>query len=164
MAVLSDIANSIKAAGFERLVFLNGHGGNVGLLDSSARDIHLDTGLKCFCIQPSYWLQAPFALSAQEERWGIHAGELETSLMLHLAPELVAMDKAISHFPDYPEGDVHLFGSASSAWRSDDLSPEGVFGDATAASAAKGEALLQHAALRLAKIIEVISRFEVGRG
>ncbi len=161
MSVLKDLAESVKRSGFKRLALLNGHGGNVGLLDTVARDIHQETGLICFVIQPSFWLQSPFELSALESRFGIHAGELETSLMLKLEPSLVDMAKAVKSYPDFPTDVLHLFGAASVAWLSDDWSASGVFGDATLANQEKGEQILSHAAERLAKLIKILSLFEV---
>lgn len=160
-AVVMDIAKSVRRAGFRRFALLNGHGGNVGVLDAAARDIRAETGLMSFCVGPSYWLQAPFEVSEPEARYGIHAGELETSLMLALEPSLVHMDRAVKQFPEFPEGELHLFGAAAAAWLTDDWSASGVFGDATLGTAEKGEALLEHAATRLANLITEISTFEV---
>ena len=112
-AILFDIAASVRQAGFRRLAFLNGHGGNVSVLDAAARDIRAATELTCFCVQPSFWLQPPFAVSEAEARFGVHAGELETSLMLLLEPSLVKPERAVRHFPNFPEGKLHLFGGAS---------------------------------------------------
>ena len=162
-AVLGDVAASVRRAGFKRLAFLNGHGGNAGLLEAVARDVRYDTGLACFVIQPAYWLQAPFSLSDEEQRLGVHAGELETSLMLALEPALVDPDKTVKHYPEVP-GDLHLFGSASVAWLAHDWSVSGVFGDATLATPEKGEQLLQHAAERLAHLLTRLSTFEVPGG
>jgi creatinine amidohydrolase len=119
-----------------------------------------------FCLHPGLYCDPPFAISDNERRYGIHAGEVETSLVLALAPELVAMEKAVQHFPNYPNvtAPLFLFGSASSAWLTRDWSPTGVFGDATIASAAKGEALLEVATQKLGKLIADISTFEVAHG
>ena len=161
-AILFDVAASVHQAGFERLCFLNGHGGNASVLDAAARDVHAATGLSCFCVQPSFWLQPPFAVSEDEARFGVHAGELETSLMLGLEPALVKPERAVAHFPNFPEGELHLFGAASVAWLTRDWSETGVFGDATSGTAEKGRALLDHAAERLARLITEMSTFELG--
>ena len=161
-AILFDIAASVQQAGFERLCFLNGHGGNAAVLDITARDIRAATGLTCFCVQPSFWLQPPFEISDDEARFGVHAGELETSLMLRLEPALVKRERAVSHFPDFPEGELRLFGAASVAWLTRDWSVSGVFGDATLGTAEKGRALLDHAAERLTRLITEMSTFEPG--
>lgn len=160
-SILKDLAVSVKRSGFKRLALLNGHGGNVGLLDCVARDIRYETGLMCFVIQPSYWLQAPFSVSEEEKRFGLHAGELETSLMLKLEPSFVDMSKALRAYPDFPSQDFHLFGAASVAWLTHDWSATGVFGDASLATKEKGEHILRHAAERLAHLIKVMSSFEV---
>jgi len=163
LAVLHDIADSLKAAGFRRLAFLNGHGGNMALLEVAARDIRARTNLMCFCLQPGLFVNPPFAITAEEQRFGFHAGELETSLMLAIAPELVQMDKATCHFAPFPDTGTPLFffGPASTAWLSRDWSPTGVFGDATLGTAEKGQAMLAAAAERLGALIIEISRFEL---
>ncbi len=159
-AVLKDIATSLHRAGFRRLAFVNGHGGNAALLEMVARDIRLDNGLMVFSIQPSFWLEPPFKLSEQEKRFGIHAGDLETSLVLAMQPGFVRMDKRVKH---YPEPHFNVAGS-SQAWLTSDWSESGVFGDATVATAEKGQALLEYGSERLARLIEEISSFEVKRG
>lgn len=163
LAILHDLAASVKRAGFRRLAFINGHGGNVALLEMAARDIRVATGLMCFCLQPALLVDAPFAITPEEKRFGIHAGELETSMLLEMAPELVHMDQAVRHFPNFPQSETQLFmfGAASTAWLAHDWSSTGVFGDATLGSKEKGAALIEAAVNRLAALIAEISRFEV---
>ena len=165
-AVLHEIAASVQQAGFRRLAFFNGHGGNVAVLDAAARDIRANTGLLTFCLHPSLYCEAPFPITADEQRFGVHAGEIETSLMLTLAPDLVQMTQAVRHYPDFPTdvAPLFLFGPASAAWLSRDWSPTGVFGDATVATPEKGAALLAAAITRLGRLIAAMSRFEVAHG
>jgi creatinine amidohydrolase len=158
LAVLKDIARSIARAGFRRLAFVNGHGGNSALLEVAARDIRAETGLIVFCVQPSFWMEPPFTISDEEKKYGIHAGELETSLVLALQPGIVKMDQAVKH---YIKPSVDLFGSVSVAWLTPDWSVTGVFGDATAGNPDKGIALMDSASNRLAKVIIEMSKFEV---
>lgn len=162
-AILQDIAASVKRAGFRRLALINGHGGNVAVLDAAARDIRVATGLMCFCLQPALLVDAPFPISPEEKRFGIHAGELETSMVLTVAPELVKMAHAVRHFPAFPESQtaLFLFGAASVAWLAHDWSPTGVFGDATIGTKEKGDALIEAAIQRLLPLIAQISRFEI---
>ena len=165
-AVLHDIALSVRAAGFRRLAFANGHGGNMALLDATARDIRAATGLMCFCLHPGLYIAPPFEISPEEQRFGLHAGELETSLVLAIAPELAHMDKAVKHFPDFPQTDTPLFfvGRANAAWLTQDWSESGVFGDATLGTAEKGAQLIEAAVKQLGNLIRVISTFEVAHG
>ena len=164
-AVLRDIGASVARAGFRRLAFLNGHGGNVALLSMVARDIRVDTGLMCFCVNGLQYGRPTFEMSDKEWELGIHGGETETSLILALAPELVEMDKAVKFYVDFPaEGtELSLFGNAETTWLADDWSESGIFGDATLGTAEKGEALLAASVENLTKLITVISRFEVGQ-
>ena len=108
-AVLHDIAASVARAGFRRLAFLNGHGGNTALLQMVARDIRKETGLICVTINGIQYGQPPFEISKEELRFGFHGGETETSLILAMAPELVKMDLAVKHYADFPETDTVLF-------------------------------------------------------
>lgn len=165
-ATLHDIATGVRAAGFRRLAFINGHGGNMALLDMAARDIRVATGLQTYCLHPMLYVEPPFPITPEERRLGFHAGELETSLVLAIDPALARMDRAVSHFAAFPETDTSLFffGHASAAWLSRDWSPTGVFGDATIATAAKGEQLIAAAVDRLGALIAAISRFEVPQG
>jgi len=165
MAVLHDIARSLADAGFRRLAFLNGHGGNAALLEVMAREIRAATGLLCFCLQPALLVEPPFAISDQERRLGFHGGELETSLLLTIAPELVQMERAVRHYADYPDTGTPLFffGPAASAWLSRDWSESGIFGDATLGTAEKGDAIIAAAGERLADLIRAISTFETAR-
>jgi creatinine amidohydrolase/Fe(II)-dependent formamide hydrolase-like protein len=162
LAVLHDIAQSVSEAGFRRLALINGHGGNSALLEVAARDIRAATGLMVFCLQPGLYVDPPFPITDDEKRLGFHAGELETSLVLALAPDLVDMAKAVTHFAQFPQTDTPLFffGAASTAWLSRDWSATGVFGDATLGTAEKGEALIAAAVTRLGQLIGEISRFE----
>ena len=166
LAVLHDIAASVSDAGFRRLAFFNGHGGNMAVLDAAARDIRARTGLLCFSLHPSLYVDPPFEISEEERRYGFHAGELETSLMLAIAPELVHTDRALRHIPSFDDGDtpLHFFGAASAAWLTRDWSPSGVFGDATLGSAEKGEQLLTAAVSRLSGLITTLSCFDVAGG
>lgn len=163
IAVLHDIAASVQRAGFRRLAFINGHGGNTALLDMMARDIRVSTGLMCFCLHPGSYIIPPFEMTAEEKRLGFHAGETETSLVLALAPDLVKMENASEHYADFPDTDTRLFlfGSASVAWLSDDWSECGIFGSAIRGTAEKGNALIDNAVSNLTELITAISVFEV---
>lgn len=162
-AILHEIAESVQRAGFRRLLLLNGHGGNVAVLDATARDIRAATGLMCFCLQPALLVDAPFTTTPEERCFGIHAGELETSMVLSIHPELVKMEQAVRHFPEFPQSNtsLFLFGSASVAWLTQDWSPTGVFGDATIGTAEKGQMLIAAAVDRLVALITQISTFEI---
>ncbi len=162
-AVLHDIGASLARAGFRRFAFLNGHGGNMALLNSVARDIRVATGMMVFCLHGIQYGKPSFEISENEWKLGLHGGETETSLILALAPDLVDMSKAVAEYPEFPnEGtDLFLTGNASAAWLADDWSKSGIFGDATLGTKEKGEALLASSVENLTKLITLISRFEI---
>lgn len=83
LALLRDVARSLERQGLERLVVLNGHGGND--LRFAIRELQAESPL-LFCLVD--WFRVPVDTGLFEEP-GDHAGELETSLMLHVAPDLV---------------------------------------------------------------------------
>lgn len=163
MAVLHDIAASVARAGFRRLAFLNGHGGNMPLLNTIARDLRVETGLMCFNIHGFQHDELPFEMSAKEIKYGLHGGEKETSLILATHPELVKMELAATSYPDFPETDTPLFffGPVNTAWLADDWSDTGIFGDATLGTVEKGQALLAASVESLVRLFSVLSTFEV---
>ncbi len=161
MAVVMDIAVSVAASGFRRLCFVNAHGGNSALLAMMAREIRVTTGLMVFNTFTNAGAPDPIEIPALEAKYGIHANDWETSLMLHLRPDLVQMDKAVREYPQL-EGNVGLTGGAAvAAWLTRDWSTTGVFGDATLATPERGAARLEVSVAALAKVLEEISRFEV---
>jgi creatinine amidohydrolase len=163
MAVVRDIALGAKLAGFRRLVFVNAHGGNTALLTMMARDIRVETGLMTFTMASSAGAIDPIEITPEEAKFGIHANDWETSIVLALEHDMVQMDKAVRAFPDYPPTqNLSLTqGNAVSAWLTRDWSPTGVFGDATVATLEKGQARLEACVVKLAEVLEEISRFEV---
>ena len=165
IAILHDIGASIARSGFRRLAFLNGHGGNMPLLNMVARDIRVATGLMCFNIHGFQLNEPPFAMSEKELTYGLHGGELETSLILATNPDLVKMDLAVTSYPDFPETDTPLFffGPVNVAWLADDWSDTGIYGDATLGTAEKGEKLLAATVANLVKLFTVLSTFEISQ-
>lgn len=163
MAVVRDIALGAKLAGFRRLAFVNAHGGNTALLAMMARDIRVETGLMVFNVFSSAGAPDPIPITPEEMRFGIHAGDWETSVVLALESPLVRTDRAVRAFPEFP--DTHNIsltqGNAVAAWLTRDWSPSGVFGDATQATLEKGQARLEACVVKLAEVLEEISRFEI---
>jgi creatinine amidohydrolase len=96
--------------------------------------------------------------SAQEHRFGIHAGEIETSMMLALKPEQVDMAKA-QDFHSTSQDRAEKFGilgdgrSAKLGWQMQDYNAQGAVGNAAAATADKGRALLGAAGRSLAQLL-----------
>jgi creatinine amidohydrolase len=142
MSLLNDVAGSVKRAGADRLVLLNGHGGNTHLLRVATRELRATYGLKTFVLQSSLPPDngGP-PTDPREEGLGIHGSLSETSVMLYLRPDLVDMSMAERSVPSWVHGYKRIgFGKlAEFAWMSSDLAPSGVAGDPTLATVELGK-------------------------
>ncbi len=161
-AVLADIARCVAKTPARRLAFLNGHGGNSALLQVAARDIRLETGLRTFTLHPSLPADHGGESPADELGMGIHGGLEETSLLLHLRPDLVDMSQADRWVPEHLAGYQHVRfgGSVSFGWSSDDFGPSGVIGDARGATAARGEERTKAMVAHLGEAFAEVARFD----
>ena len=166
----TELAESVAAAGVKKLVLLNSHGGQVGLLDVVARDLRARLGLLVYSVN---WFNLPLLdergasvsdlFSADEHRFGIHAGEIETSMMLALKPDQVDMTKA-QNFRSTSQDRAEKFSllgdgkSAKLAWQMQDYNSHGAVGNAAAATAEKGRAVLNSTGRSLAKLLVEIDQ------
>ncbi len=161
MATLRDIGASLAHSGVKTLVFYNGHGGNVGPLSVAIRELRRLYGLRTFFMGSG--LQSfTVAEGATDERgFPIHAGWGETSLLLHLRPELVDPTKFVRAVPDQI-ADFTRIGFAGKpvqfGWLSSDFAG-GVIGDPTGASAEAGAKLAERAVVEGVASLEEISRW-----
>lgn len=96
---------------------------------------------------------------------GVHGGADETSIMLHLAPQLVDMSAAVRRIPEGLAGNRHVRfgGRVSFGWLSNDFFPDGLIGDPTGASAELGARLFDGAVRGLCEALAEISAFDFGR-
>jgi len=161
----TDIGESVAAAGVTKLVIFNAHGGNVSLMDLVARDLRARLGLLVYSVS---WFNLPLTdtqgqdvnalFSADEHRFGIHGGDIETSMMLALAPQRVDMTQA-QDFTSTSQTRAQRFeilGNGKSAklgWQMQDYNPAGAVGNAAAATADKGHALVDAAGRALAQLL-----------
>ncbi|HEX7079879.1 MAG TPA: creatininase family protein [Gammaproteobacteria bacterium] len=162
LALWTEVAASAARTGLRKLVILNAHGGQRSLVDVAAVRLRAMHGL--LVVRASYFsLGAPPGLFDDRElRYGLHGGDVETSLMLHLHPDLVRMHLArdFAGLPEQLAAERRVLGAEKPAgigWMSQDLHPEGVCGNAAAATAAKGKAYLDHVAERMATLIAEVA-------
>jgi creatinine amidohydrolase len=162
--LLVELGQSVARAGVRKLVLFNSHGGQPQVLDIVARDLRIRHGM--LVVAYSWYTRgAPEGLfPASEIRHGIHAGAIETSMMLHLRPDLVQMAHARDFRPlgaEMADGYRHLgpTGPARFGWMAQDLHPSGACGDATNADAERGRALVEHAAEGLMEVLTEVDRF-----
>ncbi|MFM7719383.1 MAG: creatininase family protein [Actinomycetota bacterium] len=147
-----DIGTSLARHGFRRILYLNGHGSNIPLIEMAARLVALDH--PSVLAASAFYLTSPASQRVIEEtrtssRGGMgHACELETSIYLAIDPDAVRMDLAVDErnpmegehaWMDWSDGPLHVM----PWWNA--ISASGVHGDATAATAEKGRTLLDAA-------------------
>ena len=165
IALWTEIGASVARAGVRKLVLFNAHGGHVGAMDIVARELRAAHNL---IVYSSSWYNLPLGEAVnglfppQEHRFGVHAGDMESSMMLALSPERVDMAQAADfrsasqeRAPHYP-----ILGNGRSAklgWQMQDYHPQGAAGNAAAATADKGHALINAAAQQLALMLLEIS-------
>ena len=162
----TEIGESVARAGVKKLVLLNAHGGQVGLLDVVGRDLRARLGMLVYSVN---WFNLPLGqdveaqFSAEEHRFGIHAGQIETAMMLALKPGQVDMAQA-QHFASASQRrarDFPILGngkSAKLAWQTQDYNPAGAVGNAAAATADQGHAVLAAAGRALAQLLREVDR------
>ena len=165
LRVRVELGQSVARAGVRKLLMFNAHGGHISVMDLAARELRAH-GLTVF--HTSYE-QLPLggaleAFEAPERRHGVHAGEIETSMMLALAPERVRMDlaqgtesSAIARVQS-----AHLLGQGHSrlGWHIQDLHPSGAVGQAQRADAHRGQALLDAIHTQLALLMTQLVAFK----
>ncbi len=163
----TDLGDSVARAGVRKLVILNAHGGQESAMDIVARDLRVRHQMIAVCVN-WYQLGLPDGLfSEHEQRFGVHAGEIETSLMLSLSPETVRME----HAQDFECEEAvlaertpslsFLAGGARLAWQTQDLNPLGACGNAAAASADKGRRTLDFVADRFVEVLRQLERLSL---
>lgn len=160
--VLYQLGTCVHRTGIRKLLIFNSHGGQPQVIDIAALRLRKDLGM--FVAKAhSFLFGVPDGLFTENElAHGFHGGDVETSMMLHLAPDLVRMDKA-ADFRSAGEAmareNRHLGPEgphANYAWMARDLNPSGATGDASAANAEKGRQTVDHAAAILRGIIEEV--------
>lgn len=165
IALWTELGACVARAGVKKLLVFNSHGGNVAVMDIVARELRQRHGL---LVYSASWFSLPQPpevqglFSAQEHRFGIHAGDIETSMMLHLAPGIVHMEHA-QNFRSTSQDRSERFAilgngkSAKMGWAIEDYHQSGAVGQADAATADKGRAVVQAAGAALAALLAEVA-------
>ncbi len=158
------IGACVGASGLRKLILFNTHGGQPQVVDLVALELRASHSMLVVKAN-SFGFGVPADLFDDEELdHGIHGGAVETSMMLHLRPDLVRQEAAENFEPlslSMAASYRHLkpHGLVSFAWMAQDLHPSGVAGDATKADAEKGRRVVEHMAKSLAELVEETARF-----
>lgn len=159
-----ELGQSVSRAGVKKLVFINSHGGNEEIMGIVARELRVREQM---LVVKTGWtrFQPPDGMLTDiEKRHGIHAGDLETSLMLHFRPDLVRMDKA-QDFRSIAARDEQQFkylrptGTHAYAWIASDLNPNGAVGDAANASAERGRLFADAEVTGMLELLREVENF-----
>jgi creatinine amidohydrolase len=162
------IGEGVHRAGLRKLVIANSHGGNSEVMAIVARDLRVRYKMLVATTQWRRFGVPADTFAAFDTTHGIHAGDIETSLMLHFRPDLVDMSQA-KNFASSAVGMANEYthlrpiGTHPFGWIAPDLNPDGAVGDASAATAAKGRATAEHQADGFIALLRDMVRFPVDR-
>ena len=160
--LVTDIAKSLQASGFRRLLLFNTHGGNMDLLNVVSREIRISTGMMVFYLSPGSLNIASDLMPPEELEFGIHGGDYETSIVMHLKPDWVQEEYRVREMPRMERFDyLTLESKIRFAWKMNDISKSGILGDATAATEEKGRLIQERVTDILADAFAELSRFEI---
>jgi len=154
---VQDVCLSLKAYGIEKILIVNGHGGNIAALTEAARDLREKENMFVAVFQ--WWPLAGKLLPeifSKEERG--HAGAEETSLNLFLYPQLVDMTKAVDEIPMQPFPQLE---GLNIPWNTADYTKSGVFGKSSTANAEKGRKIFEAIIRELVKLVEKLKEMKI---
>ena len=159
-----EIGEGVHRAGLRKLVIVNSHGGNADVISIVARELRVRLGMLAATTQWRRFGLPAGLFESFDAAHGIHAGDIETSLMLHFRPDLVDMGKAKlfpSRAAEMESGYEHLrpAGQHGFGWIAQDLNPDGALGDASLATAEKGRLTAEHQADAFIALLRDVARF-----
>jgi len=162
-----DIGLSVARAGVRKLVIVNSHGGNLDMLGVITRELRVQAQMLAVKCQWGSFGHPEGMYPAEELAYGIHGGDVETSLMLHFRPDLVKMDKAQNFRSSAQDmGEFkHLrpTGTTAFGWIASDLNSDGTVGNASIATAEKGAATAAHQVTGFIDLLRDVEAFDLAR-
>lgn len=158
LAAWTEIGLSIARAGIRKVVIVNSHGGNLDLISILARELRVQADMLAVKCQWGNFGYPEGLYSEQENAFGIHGGDVETSLMLHFRPETVDMTQAQDFRSTAETSLISPIGPISYGWIASDLNPDGTVGEAHLGTAEKGAATAQHQAAGLISLLRKMVR------
>ena len=144
LAAWTEIGLSVARAGIRKLVIVNSHGGNLDLVSILSRELRVQADMLAVKCQWGAFGQPEGMYSDHERAYGIHGGDVETSLMLAFQPDTVDMRAAKNFRSSAETSAISPIGPISYGWIAKDLSADGTVGDASLATAEKGRATCAH--------------------
>lgn len=166
IAAWTELGESVARAGVRKLVLVTSHGGNVAAMELVARDLRARLRMLAVTVGWHRFGYPDGVFSGEEKKHGIHAGDIETSLMLAAKPGTVQVEKVARATPATiaMAQEFKWLGAyrpAGFAWMTQDLNATGAVGDGTLAKAEKGEAALAQGAKAFVELLREIDRFDL---
>jgi creatinine amidohydrolase len=163
-----ELGESVHRAGCRKIIFFNSHGGQPQIAQIVCRELRVKLGMLAVDCMWSRTIDKSDLFVASELKHGIHGGEVETSIMLHLRPDLVDMGLAKNFAPLslLMEREGSLLtpeGAVGFGWQAQDLEPSGACGNAASADARRGAVLVERAAEALMQLIREVVQFPLER-
>jgi creatinine amidohydrolase len=164
----AEIGESLHRSGLRKLVIVTSHGGNVSAAEIVARGLRVRLDMLVVTCAWHRFGYPEGLFSRQEHRHGIHAGDIETSLMLAAKPATVRMGEARASAPATVAMEkefkwLNAIHPVGFGWMTQDLHESGGVGDPVAATAEKGEAALDHGARGFIELLHEVHRFDLAR-
>lgn len=150
-----EIGLSVARAGVRKIVIVNSHGGNLDLISILSRELRVDANMLAVKCQWGAFGTPEGMYSEAEKAYGIHGGDVETSLMLAFRPETVDMSAARNNRSSAETSAISPIGPVSYGWIASDLSESGTVGDASLGTAEKGAATADH---QVAGFVELLRK------
>ena len=149
-----DVGMGAARCGATKLVIVNGHGGNCPALAYAAQMINRDAHIFT-CVESGETSDVDIERMTETPN-DVHAGEVETSTTLAVRPELVRMEKARSAVPGFSSRYLEFSNQRSVDWNAHTqrISPSGVLGDPTRATAEKGRLIWDVMIRNLLEMVE----------
>jgi creatinine amidohydrolase len=168
IASWGEIGTCVRRAGLRKLLIVNSHGGNNQVMDIVARDLRVRLQMLAVTTQWNRFGTPPGLIPDQEKRYGVHAGMVETSLMLNFRPDLVRREElrdfvSASRWTEDTFKHLRATGQHNMGWMIHDLNAEGAVGNARAASADAGRAIAEHQVAGVIELLWDIHRFDLDR-
>jgi creatinine amidohydrolase len=163
-----NIGKSLNEFGIRKFVMFNAHGGNSPLMTIVATELRVQCRMLAVATSWTRFGYPSGIVTEQEKAYGIHGGEVETSVMLALRPDLVNMQEA----RDFPSLQYELnrtakhlraYGPHAFGWMATDLNPTGVTGHAKQGDTFNGQRMIDHAAEGFAELLDDVQNFDVTR-
>jgi len=164
MSMWTSLGKQAHKVGIKKLLILNTHGGQPTIVDLVAQRLRTENRMLAVSVN-SFRLGIPDGLfDPQEITNGIHAGEIETSMMLYLNPSSVRMELSENFISTSPltngkHPHIGLSGFARTAWQAQDLTLHGAIGNASNADPERGALLIEHMVNKILQVLCDMARF-----